>query len=72
MIKYSPDADEFLKNFYEGKSATTDSEKIAALQAELGGDFAFHAKGGVPDKMKLACLEYDVLERAGKVTLDFS
>ena len=72
MIKYSPDADEFLKNFYEGKSATTDLEKIAALQAELGGDFAFHAKGGVSDEMKLTCLEYDILERAGKITLNLS
>jgi len=66
--RFNPQADACLEELYASVGAVTTAQKITILQKELGGDFNFQAFGGVVnDQMKLGCLEYDYLERAGKI-----
>jgi hypothetical protein len=67
---FGPDADTFLAKFYADYSITATAGKIKLLEDHLGGPSNFYGLGGeVNDEMKLACLEYEFLERQGKITL---
>lgn len=62
--------DDYLTAFYNLYNANSPEEKIALLKKTLGGTFNFYALGGeVTDAMKLACLEYEYLERMGIINL---
>ncbi len=66
------EAEEFLANFYLAYKVFSTSDKIDLLQKELGGgtfNFSGFGEGALTDDMKLACLEYDFLERKGKISL---
>jgi hypothetical protein len=66
--RFNEEADKCLVELYASVGAIEAFQKINTLQKELGGDFSFHALGGnVSDEMKLACLEYEYLERIGKI-----
>lgn len=63
-------ADNYLEAFYKVKNAQSVQEKITLLKGKLGGTFNFYALGGdITDEMKLACLEYEYLERMGVIDL---
>lgn len=67
---FGKDADEYLAAFYKLKDAKSTEDKIDLLKGKLGGTFNFYALGGeITDDMKLACLEYEYLERMGIIDL---
>ncbi len=69
---FGAEADEFLKNFYITYKVVSTIDKIDLLQKELGGgifNFSGFGEGPLTEEMKLACLEYDFLERKGKISL---
>ncbi|MGH7979950.1 MAG: hypothetical protein ACREE6_11295 [Limisphaerales bacterium] len=70
QYKYNAEADHALGELYSRLHATTNQLRIQGLQIELGGDFNYYAFGGeINDEMKLACLEYEYLQRIGKIDL---
>lgn len=69
-IKYNEKADEALRELYARNNAITTALKISAVEIELGGSFNYYAFGGeINDDMRLACLEYEYLQRIGKINL---
>lgn len=67
---FGEEADKFLKEFYEKYGSTTTQQKVELLKLVIGGQFNFYAMGGpVTDEMMLGCLEYELLDREGKITL---
>jgi hypothetical protein len=69
-FRFNEEADQCLGELYASVGATEAFQKINTLQKELGGNFSFHALGGnVSEEMKLACLEYEYLERVGKINV---
>jgi hypothetical protein len=73
QAKFNANADACLAKLYTPVGASTTEQKIHVLERELGGQFNFYALGGnIDDDMKLACLEYEYLERMGQVELVFA
>jgi hypothetical protein len=71
-MRFEKDAEEFLEKFYLAYKVVSTPDKIDLLQKELGGgtfNFYGFGEGELTDDMKLACLEYDFLERKGKISL---
>ena|SRR5450631_2762053 len=74
LPSFGTEAENFLKEFYKSVGAETAAQKVTLLQIKLddalGGTANFYALGGeVSDAMKLGCLEYEFLERLGKIPL---
>lgn len=73
QYRFSKEADALLDAKYTERDATTTPLKIATLEIELGGTFNYYAFGGeINDEMKLTSLEYEYLERMGKIELIFA
>ena len=67
---FGPGPDTFLEAFYAPFGTISTQQKIQLLQLQMGGTSNFYALGGhINDDMKLACLEYEYLEQAGKIEL---
>ena len=68
---YGVSADAYLARFYKSCGAETTQQKINVLELKLGQEPSnYYAYGGtLTDEMKLGCLEYDFLDRAGEITL---
>jgi hypothetical protein len=67
---FGAEGDQYLADFYTRFGAATAQQKMNALLTELHGSPLFYAMGGeVTEDMKLACLEYDFLDKSGKIKL---
>ena len=67
-------ASTFLRELYFKKGANTTAEKIEVLRAELGelAPTSFKSRGStVNETTVLGVLEHDLLERNGKITIEF-
>jgi hypothetical protein len=70
---FGPVAEAFLTKLYAEYRITATEGKIKVLEDKLGGPSNFYGMGGeVNDEMKLACLEYEYLERQGQIKLTFA
>ncbi len=68
---FGPDGDIALAMLYKSVGAQDTQQKLNILQIKLGGTPNFYAMGGgITDEMKLACLEYEYLERSGIIQFD--
>jgi hypothetical protein len=67
--KFGEEADKFLQDFYKRFGSEKTQEKINLLQDKLGGTSNFYSLGGgsLTDEQKLACLEYEFLEKSGVI-----
>jgi hypothetical protein len=61
-------ADKFLAELYHSCGAVSTAQKINVLNLKLGGEYNFYARGGeVTDDIKLACLEYELLQQEKQI-----
>ena len=62
-------ADKFLQEFYKRFGSTTTEQKTNLLQEKLGGTCNFYSlgSGNLTPEQKLACLEYEFLEKCGQI-----
>lgn len=65
--------DKFLADFYASFGAVTTEQKMNLLDLKLGGQRSYHAMGGeVTNEMMLGCLEYEILEQEGLITIQYA
>ncbi len=71
---FGTEADKFLQDFYKRFGSSTTEEKTNLLQEKLRGTCNFYSlgSGDVTAEQKLACLEYEFLEKCGQINLIFA
>ena len=73
VYRFNKEADACLEDLYKSVGAVTPARKLVILQKEVGGDFNFQAFGGeLNEEIRLGCLEYEYLERMGKIEIIFA
>jgi len=64
-MKFNKKADKFLDRLYKSVGAKTYKQKLNLLNLKLGGPSNF--SHNMFDAQKVACLEYEILERFGLI-----